>query len=231
MRQQLKLRSIGALTLVERFERLDSPAIADAQRGMRVMQPRIRSLVPGCKIAGPAFTVRAQPGSMMTVMKALLEAPEGSIIVVDADGDLSAGGLWGELMAAEARFHGLKGIVIDGAARDRRGLEEVDFPTFAAGTTPRLGTSLQIGLTEVPISCGGVPVVPGDWVFGDDDGVVVIPGNVLETILEAAEAVERRDREMARRVAAGERLADMCGFHRFIRDGEHTISVLSQPES
>lgn len=217
-------------TLAQRFERLDSPAIADAQRGMRVVNPRVQSLVPGCTIAGPAYTVRTYPGGLMTVMKAMIEAPPGVVLVVDADGDVSAGGLWGELMAEEALQRGLKGIVVDGAARDRRGLRKVGFPTFAAGVSPRLGTNLQIGLTEVPISCGGVAVQPGDWVFGDDDGVVVMPGNVLETVLEAAEAVERRDREVAARVARGERLVDMLGLHRLIYGEQTSLSVLVRPE-
>jgi regulator of RNase E activity RraA len=197
---------------------------------MRVLHPRIRSLVPGCTIAGPAYTVRTYPGGLMTVMKAMIEAPDGVILVVDADGDVTAGGLWGELMAEEARLRGLKGIVVDGAVRDQRGLRKVGFPTFAAGVSPRLGTNLQIGLTEVPISCGGVPVQMGDWIFGDDDGLVVIPGNILETVLEAAEAVERRDREMAVRVANGERLADALGLHRLIYGEQPVLSVMARPE-
>jgi regulator of RNase E activity RraA len=227
MTQQLD--APATLTLAERFERLDSPAIADAQRGMRVLPPRLRSLVPGRIIAGPAFTVRAYPGSLMSVMKALVEAPPGVILVVDADGDISAGAVWGEIVADEARQRGLKGIVVDGAARDCRGLRAVGFPTFAAGVNPRLGTNLQVGLTQVPISCCGVPVQPGDWIFADDDGAVVIAGNVLETILEAAEAVERRDREVAARVANGERLADVLGWQHLIYGDHASISVLNHP--
>src|SRR5918912_1484326 len=131
MTQQLD--APATLTLAERFERLDSPAIADAQRGMRVLHPRLRSLVPGRIIAGPAFTVRAYPGSLMSVMKALVEAPPGVILVVDADGDISAGAVWGEIVADEARQRGLKGIVVDGAARDCRGLRAVGFRLLEAG--------------------------------------------------------------------------------------------------
>ena len=66
-------RALAVQRLVHRYEQLDSPAVADALLGMRVMHPQIRSLVPGQVIVGPAFTVRAYPGSMMTVQKALLE--------------------------------------------------------------------------------------------------------------------------------------------------------------
>lgn len=217
----------AALNLMARFERLDSPAIADAQRGMHVMHPRIRSYVPGAVIAGPAFTVKAYAGSMLSVEKAILEAQAGDVIVVNADADLVAGGIWGDIMAAEAKLRAFKAIIIDGAVRDQRGLREVGFPTFAAGSTPRLGTNLQVGHTQVSISCGGVAVSPGDWIFADDDGVVSIPAHMVETILEAAEAIEHRDRDVARRVANGEHLADLMDLHRLIYEPQTTISVMS----
>lgn len=216
--------------LERRLEHLDSPAVADAQRGLNVLHPRIKSLAPGRTIAGPAFTVRAYPGSMMSLQKAMLEACSGDVLVVDAEADLTAGALWGDIMAEEAKRRGFKAVVIDGAVRDLRGLLDVGFPTFAAGLTPRLGTNLQVGQVQVPISCGGVAVRPGDWVFGDDDGLVVLPIEQLETIVEAAEAIERRDREMARRVADGESLADMLGFHRFIYGAQESVSVLTRPD-
>jgi len=223
-------QAYAALQLVHRFEQLDSASIADAQQGMNVMHPRIRSLVSGNLIAGPAFTVRAHLGSMMTVQRALLEAQPGDIIVVSASGDIQAGGLWGGIMAAEAKRRAFKGIVIDGASRDSHDLREIGFPTFAAGVTPRLGTNLQIGLTQVPVSCGGVAVQPGDWIFGDDDGVVAIPSHMVETILEVAEAVKRKEGEVTLRVLAGENMADVLGFHRFIAENQETISVLSGQE-
>ena len=75
-------RAYAALDLVNRFERLDSACVADAQQGAHVMHPRIKSLSPGHTIAGPAFTVRAYLGSMMTVQKALIEAEPGDVIVI-----------------------------------------------------------------------------------------------------------------------------------------------------
>src|SRR5690242_16180649 len=183
--------------LERRLERLDSPAVADAQRGLTVLHPRIKSFVPGRTIAGPAFTARPFPGSFMTVQRAMLEAHPGDVLVIDGQADLTAGALWGDIVAEEAKRRGFKAIVVDGPVRDLRGLLEVGFPTFAIGLTPRLGTNLQVGPVQVPISCGDVAIRPGDWIFGDDDGVVLLPMGELEAIVEAAEAIERRDREMA----------------------------------
>jgi 4-hydroxy-4-methyl-2-oxoglutarate aldolase len=226
----LQVEPTPGQSLAERFERLNSPAIADAQRGLRVVRPGISTIVPGCVIAGPVFTVRAYPGSLLSVVKGVEEAPGGSILVVDAEGDLTAGAIWGNLIAAEARLRGLKGIVIDGAVRDRRRLQAAGFPTFALGTNPRLGTNTQIGLTSVPISCGGVSVVPGDWLFADDDGLVVIPAAILETTLEVAETIEQRDAEVAQRLAAGERMIDVLDFRRLIYGEQYNVSVLRRPE-
>jgi 4-hydroxy-4-methyl-2-oxoglutarate aldolase len=222
-------RAFAALELVNRLERLDSPAVADARRGLGVLHPRIHTLVPGQTIAGPAFTVRAYPGSMMTIQRALIEAAPGDVVVVDAGGDVLSGGLWGDLMSVEASRRALRGIVVDGAARDSQGLRRVGFPTFAAGVTPRLGTNLQIGPTQVPVSCGGVAIQPGDWLIGDDDGLVVIPAAELAATVTLAEAIKEKDREVARRLEQGEVMADILGFHRFLREEIENISVLSKP--
>lgn len=228
MLQELEATTTEAL--IARLEQVTSAAIADAQRGMRVLHPRVRSVVPGKVVAAPAFTVRALPGSLLSVLKGLLEAPAGTVLVVDAVGDVGAGALWGELVAQEASLRGLRGIIIDGAIRDVRGLQAVGLPTFAAGVTPRLGTNPQVGLTDVVISCGEAPVAPGDWIFGDDDGLVSIAGDVLLTTLEAAEEIERRNREVAAMIAAGERLSHVLGFERYIYADQVNISVTARPE-
>jgi regulator of RNase E activity RraA len=223
-------RALADLELISRFERLDTPAVADAQQGRNVLDQRIRTFVPGRVIAGRAFTVQAPAGSMMTLQKALLEAQPGEILVVDAGGDPRAGGIWGELMSLEACQRGLRGLILDGAARDAAGLREVGFPVFAAGSTPRLGTNLQIGLCQIAVSCGGAPVHPGDFVVADDDGVVVVPAQMVDVTLEAAERIRQRDREVAERLVNGERMADILGFHRYIYQAEASVSVLSEPE-
>lgn len=78
-----------------RLERLDTAGVADAQKGMGIMEPAIRSIVPGLRVAGPAFTVKCYPGSIITVHKALIEAKPGDILVVDGEGDGRAGALLG----------------------------------------------------------------------------------------------------------------------------------------
>jgi RraA family protein len=196
----------------DRLSRLDTAGVADAQKGLGVLSPSIRSIVPGATLAGPAFTVKCYPGSIITVHKALVEAPAGSVLVVDGEGDGSAGALIGELMALEARDRGLRGVVVDGAVRDAAGLRALPFPAFARWVTPRVGVNRRLGETQIEVSVGGVVVHPGDYVLADDDGVVIIPQANVASIVEAVEAIERKEIGIAEAIGRHERLVDILGF-------------------
>ena len=87
--------------------RASTANVSDVLGSMGVMQPAIRSMVPGCKFVGRAFTVKAYPGSILTVHKALFEAGPGDVLVVDGEGDSGAGALMGEIMALECQVKGL----------------------------------------------------------------------------------------------------------------------------
>jgi 4-hydroxy-4-methyl-2-oxoglutarate aldolase len=157
---------------------------------------------------GPAVTVRCLVGSIITVHQALAGAEPGSVLVVDGLGD-HVSAFFGELMGRDARAAGLAGIVVDGAIRDVAGLGELGFPTFSRWVTPRVGTNRRLGQVNVPISCGGIPVNPGDWIVGDDDGVVVIPAADLEGIIADGQAIEDKERDIASQIDAGQRIADI----------------------
>ena len=167
--------NVGASAVwADRLRKLRTAWVSDAQGSMGVLHEAIKSLVPGAIAAGPAFTVACYPGSIITVHKALAEARAGDVLMVAGDAD-DRGALMGELMALACHVLGLAGAVIDGAVRDAPGLREQGFPVYARFVTPRVGTNRRVGSTQVPVSCGGVVVHPGDWVLADDDGVVVVP--------------------------------------------------------
>jgi regulator of RNase E activity RraA len=104
---------------------------------------------------------------------------------------------------------GVAGVVVDGAARDVRGLRELGFPTFCSGVTPRIFGSQGPGAINIPIACGGVPVNPGDIVLGDDDGVVVVPRDDAERVLALTEEHLLGELERLERVNRGMRLTDV----------------------
>jgi 4-hydroxy-4-methyl-2-oxoglutarate aldolase len=195
----------------DRFRKLVTPWISDAQGSFGVMHAEIKSRVPGAVQAGPAFTVLCYPGSIITVHKALAEAKRGDMLVVAGDGD-DKGALLGELMATACKAIGLAGAVIDGPVRDAAGIRELGFPVWARSVTPRVGTNRRVGQTQVPVACGDIVVHPGDWIFADDDGVVVVPAANVEKVLAAAETTDAKERRIADRIKAGESTIDILNF-------------------
>jgi 4-hydroxy-4-methyl-2-oxoglutarate aldolase len=172
-------------------------------------------MVPGLSLIGPAHTVKCYPGSIITVHKALLEARPGEVLVVDGEGD-ERGALFGELMTLQAKANGVRGIAIDGPIRDLNAVAAARFPSYATCVNPRVGTNRRVGQTQVPVQCGGVVVRPGDIVYGDDDGVVVIPVERLAAIINAAEAIKRKEAGYRDGIAAGKQLGDLLGFRALI---------------
>lgn len=195
----------------DRFRKLVTAWISDAQGSFGVMHAEIKSRVPGAMQAGPAFTVLCYPGSIITVHKALAEAKRGDMLVVAGDGD-DKGALLGELMATACKAIGLAGVVIDGPVRDAAGIRELGFPVWARSVTPRVGTNRRVGQTQVPVACGDIVVHPGDWIFADDDGVVVVPAANVEKVLAAAETTDAKERKIAERIKAGESTIDILNF-------------------
>lgn len=185
--------------------------VADALGSTGVLEPRIRPVWVGARLFGPAATARCYPGSIITVHKALLEAAPGDVLVVDGGHDAS-GALFGAMMATDARAQGVVGLVTDGAVRDARDLAQMGFPAFARKITPRVGTNRRVGTTGVAVSCGGVVIRPGDYVLGDEDGVVVVPRERVEEVADTVQAIRLKEDGWRGRLAAGERIADLVDF-------------------
>ena len=156
------------------LEPLPTAELADAAEVPIAMDARIRPVWRGTRLAGPAFTVRTPPGEFLSVREAAERAPPGAVLVVGGGGDLRHA-LWGDKMSRLALQRGIAGLVVDGAVRDLDGIEALGFPVFAAGSVPTPPARARRGELEVPVACGGLEVRPGDLVYGDADGVVVLP--------------------------------------------------------
>jgi 4-hydroxy-4-methyl-2-oxoglutarate aldolase len=193
--------------------------VSDVLGSMVTMHPDICAIVPGKRLIGRAFTVKAYPGSIITVHKALTEAAVGDVIIVAGEGDVRAGALLGEIMALECQTRGFAGVVIDGAVRDVQGLREQGYPVFARGVTPRVGTNRRLGQTQIPVSCGGLVIHPGDLIFGDDDGVVAIPQNQELELAAALDALLAKEAKLVAGIQEGRYLAETLGFENIFRDG------------
>ena len=160
------------------------------------------------RMAGPAFTVRVHTADILMVAKALSLCPKDHVLVIDGQGELNTA-LWGGLTTMAAGIKGLAGIVIDGAIRDLADIRKSRLPVFARAVVPNAGGAEYKGETAVPVCCGGVVVAPGDWVVGDDDGVVVVPAAKLTCAIETAERILVAEREIAKQIRAGRDMGEI----------------------
>jgi RraA family protein len=163
----------------------------------------LRPMHRGRPMSGPALTVRTRPGDNLMIHKALQMAVPGDIIVVDAGGDLS-NAVIGDLLVGVAIQRGLGGLVINGAIRDARAVREGDFPIFAAGVTHRGSYKDGPGEINVPIAIDGMVIEPGDLIIGDDDGVLCVPFDHVQSVLCAARKKADAEAVTAKAIAAGQ---------------------------
>jgi 3-hexulose-6-phosphate synthase/6-phospho-3-hexuloisomerase len=179
--------------LLEAFSKVSTPNIADAQHkkgAMKGITPRIRH---GAKMVGKALTVQTVNGDWAKSVEAIDRAQPGDVIVIDScGGDIA---VWGELASWSCKTKGVVGVVIDGAARDIDAIADIDFPCFSRHIAPNAGEPKGFGGIGHEIVCGGVAVRSGDWVIGDESGVVVVPReNAVEVANRAVDVMEREDR-------------------------------------
>jgi 4-hydroxy-4-methyl-2-oxoglutarate aldolase len=177
------------------------------------------------QVAGPAYTVMAgpdirerdemPPNTKLADFGVFTQMYAGCVVVVGAAGERQSG-IWGELMSNASRARGATGVVIDGGIRDGRLVREIDgLGVFARYTSPieSLRRS-RIHDIEIPISMTGttssqVRVNPGDWIFGDEDGVLVIPKDALDEVLAKSEEAKDIEDKVREEVQAGVPVIDV----------------------
>ncbi|MBU0610624.1 MAG: RraA family protein [Armatimonadetes bacterium] len=188
-----------AADMIDALAGMSTATISDAMFRMghknRTMRHSIKPVDPAMKLHGPACTAHAYPGGTYATGLALQAAKPGEVIVIDAQGWLEAV-MWGEICSLQAMAGGIAGAVIDGAVRDIAEVIELGFPLFAAGITPAAGTGDKLGEVNIPIQCGGVVVRPGDLIFGDLLGVVVVPPEELGDVHDWCEKVLEKEEQI-----------------------------------
>jgi len=190
-----------------------SCVVADAQQRAGVMRSDLRPLVLATRFAGPALTVRMEPGNQVDCLDALAVAQTGDVIVVDAAGETETS-IWGGLMAGLSQMKGVVGAVVDGAIRDTDEIRDLGFFIFSKAIVPRSTHSPFSGRMEplevnVPIQCGGVLVRPGDLVIGDEVGVTVVPLEQAAEVLAAAQAQAEKEEQTRARIREGKSVEEL----------------------
>lgn len=191
--------------IFEIFRRVSTPNISDAMHRKGAME-NIRSIYPGKKAVGKAYTVQTLGGDWAKPVEAIDKAGPGEILVIYGGNKNVA--MWGGLATLSAKNRNIEGVVIDGAVRDYNEIKEVDFPVFAAGIVPNAGEPKGMGETQSEIKCGNQFVNPGDFIIADDSGVVVVPKEKAYEIARRAEEVEKREKRIFDEIKKGSTLSE-----------------------
>ena len=184
-----------------RAAKLPAANIGDVMNRMQTMRGGFAPYGGKRIIAGPAFTVRSRSGDNLMLHHAIDVAEPGDVIVADGGGELAIA-MTGELMMGHAAKRGIQAVIIDGAIRDKAELGGMDIGIWACGVTPSGPYKDGPGEIGTPCSCGGQVVMPGDLIMADEDGVVVIPYEEIETVLAAAEAHHAKEIKAVEQIQA-----------------------------
>ena len=203
-----------------RFSSLTTAHLTDgcvrAQVPVRCAPAGTHAVVPGDRVAGPVRPAR-HVGSVDIFLEAYETASPGDVLVVDNGGRLDESCV-GDLAVLEARSAGVGGVVIWGLHRDTADIRAIGLPVFSLGSLPTGPLSLRERPADAlgSATVGEWTVTPDDWVFGDDDGVVFVPSDRLEDVLNFAEAIRDTERRQAERIREGVTLREQVGFGAFL---------------
>lgn len=177
--------------LVEGFRGMPVANIADNMNRLFCLDARIKPLNKS-PLLGTAFTVKSRTADNLLLHKAIDMAMPGDVIMVDLQGD-TVNSVIGEIMLSWAQHRGIAGVVVDGAVRDSYAIWDMNISVYAAGVTPKGPYKDGPGEINVPISCGGITVNPGDIIVGDSDGIVVIDPHDAPALLETVKAFKNKE--------------------------------------
>ena len=191
---------------IELLKHVSTPNISDAMHRKGAMKD-IHSICKGTKAVGRAVTVQTFPGDWAKPVEAINVALPGDVIVINNNSTHVAP--WGELATLSSINKGVAGVVIDGAVRDVDDIRRLNFPVFATSIVPNAGEPKGFGEINTEIQCGGQTVKPGDFIAGDDNGVVVIPRERAYEIARRAAEVEKNERRIRDEITRGKTLSEV----------------------
>jgi len=182
-----------------------------------LLQPYLRPIYAGAKVAGNAVTVLAHPGDNWMLHVAAELCGPGDVLVVAVSAETSDG-MFGEILGTTMRARGVKAVVIDAGCRDIAELMRMKFPVWSRAISAKGTVKATLGNVNTPVVCAGCLVNAGDVVVADDDGVVVVPHHgVAETISACEQRVVREDKKR-KRLMAGELGMDIENMRPRLKD-------------
>ncbi|MGQ0551727.1 MAG: orotidine 5'-phosphate decarboxylase / HUMPS family protein [Planctomycetota bacterium] len=205
-------RRYGPAQLREAFAQVSTSNLSDAMHRGGALEG-LQSLVLGKHMVGRVLTVRTYPGDWAKPVEAIDQAQPGDVLVIDAGGRGPA--VWGELATESCLQRKLAGVVIDGAIRDVDAIRALGFPAFARLACPNAWEPKGFGEIGAPVTVGGVRVATGDWIVGDDSGLVHVPAERAVEIANRALDVLEMENRVRGEIRAGRTLASIMELYRW----------------
>ncbi|MGB9175727.1 MAG: orotidine 5'-phosphate decarboxylase / HUMPS family protein, partial [Methanoregula sp.] len=187
------------------FLQVSSPNITDAMFRKGAMAG-VFSLCGNVKMVGKAVTVHTIAGDWAKPVEAIDIAKKNDVIVINNDGVTDVAP-WGELATRSCKTKGVAGVVIDGAVRDVDDIRALKFPVFAKAIVPNAGEPKGFGEINAEIRCAGQYIRPGDWIIGDESGVVVVPQERAYEIARRALEVKKNEERIREEIRRGSTLS------------------------
>jgi 4-hydroxy-4-methyl-2-oxoglutarate aldolase len=203
------------VTVYEELARLGSATVYEAAGRQGLVDADLIQVVPGSRVAGPAHTVRCGQDDNLMVHAAMARAQPGDVLVLTMPQPAPVA-LVGELLATQARTHGVAGLLVDAAVRDVEDLVELGLPVWARWVRVRGATKTAVGELDEPVRVGGAEIAAGDAVVLDTDGCAVVAAARLDEVLAAARERAERERLKRERLEAGALSYDLDGLRELV---------------
>jgi 3-hexulose-6-phosphate synthase/6-phospho-3-hexuloisomerase len=210
--EQALYQRAGLERIREVLARVSTPNLSDAMhrggalRGFTNQNPAVR-------LCGPAVTVVTVPGDWAKPVQAIDACRPGDVLVIDAGDQYPA--LWGGLASRTAVKRRLGGVVILGACRDLAEIHALQLPLWASRTCPDAGEPRGLGTMGIPVLMGGITIRPGDWLVGDEDGLVHIAAERVVEVANRAQDIMEREQRLAAEIDAGRTLAEVAELRKW----------------